>query len=108
MKKVLFSLQTVVNPWKPPFHKKIESEELAVFEGQEFDSMKRVKGKIFKLLKCDSTKCLVHYSQQFTLKGHEHPSNREIWVGKEPVSFTYLWGEDGITKKLSLKQIFEA
>ena len=107
MKKALFFLQTVVNPWKPPFQKKIDSEELEVLEGQGFDSMEKVDGKIFTLLKCDSNKCLVRYSEQFTLKGYEHRRNKEVWVGKEPISFTYLWGEDGITKKLSLKQIFD-
>ena len=107
MKKALIELQTVVNPWKPPFRKKIESDVIEVVEGQEFDSMKKLDGGLFKLLKCDSNRCLVRYSEQFTLKGYEHRRDKEVWVGAEPVSFTYLWGEDGITKKLSVKQIFE-
>ncbi len=107
MKKAVFQLHTIVNPWKPPFHKKIEAEEIEVREGQGFDSMEKVDGKIFRLVKCNSDRCLVGFSEKFTLKGHVHPSNREVWVGKEPVSFTYLWGEDGITKKLSVKNIIE-
>lgn len=107
MKKALFELRTVVNPWKPPFSKRIEVEEVSASEGQGFDSMEKVNGSIFRLLKCDSDKCLVNFSEKFTLKGHEHPGNREVWVGREPVAFTYLWGEDGITKKLALKRIFE-
>jgi hypothetical protein len=108
MKQALISLKTIVNPWKPPFNKKIEEEEIVAGEGQSFDSMAKVAGKIFKIIKCDSERCLVEFSDKFTLKGHEHPSNRQIWVGKEPVSFTYLWGEDGITKKLYVKRIIEA
>jgi hypothetical protein len=108
MKKALFSLQTIVNPWKPPFNKKIESEEVEVMEGQGFDSMEKVEGNVFTLVKCNSDKCLVRYSEQFTLKAYQHRRDKEVWVGKEPVSFTYFWGEDRITKKLSLKQIFES
>ncbi len=108
MKKALFSLQTVINPWKPPFHKKIETEEVEVHEGQEFDSIEKEPQKIFKLIKCNAEHCTVEYSGKFTLKGHEHPGNRQVEVGKEAISFTYLWGEEGITKKLTLKEIEEA
>lgn len=108
MKKALISLKTIVNPWKPPFHKKIETDELEVTEGQGFDSMKKVEGNIFKVVKINGDSCTVKFSDKFTLKGHEHPSNRQVDVGKEDVSFTYLWGEDGITKKLSVKRIIEA
>ena len=108
MKKALVELKTVINPWKPPFKKSIEVEELELREGQGFDSMAKIRGNIFKIVKCDSDKCLVEFSEKFTLKGHEHPSNRQTWVSSEPVSFTYLWGENGVTKKLSVKRIFEA
>ena len=108
MKKAMFSLQTIVNPWKPPFRKKIEADEVEVAVGQEFDSIEKEKGKTFKLVKCTGDTCTVEYSQKFTLKGHEHPGDRKVEIGKEPVSFTYLWGEDGITKKLALKQIIES
>ena len=108
MKKALMDLRTIVTPWKPSFKKTMENEDIEVREGQSFDSMKKVQGPIFKLVKCDSDHCIVQYSEKFTLKGHEHPGNRQVEVGKEPVSFTYLWGNDGITKKLALKRIFEA
>jgi hypothetical protein len=105
MKKALFELHTVISPWKPPFRKIANAKELEVTEGQGFDSMEKVQGSVFTLLKCDSDKCLVRFSEKFTLKGHEHPGNREIWVGREPISFTYLWGNNGITKSLSVKRI---
>tara|TARA_Y100000310_G_scaffold340361_1_gene435833 strand:+ start:1151 stop:1483 length:333 start_codon:yes stop_codon:yes gene_type:complete len=106
MKTALIELKTIVNPWKPPFKKTIENVDVEVKAGQDFDSMEKVPGPIFKLIRCDSDSCIVQYSEKFTLKGHEHPGNKQVKVGKEPVSFTYLWGNDGITKKLSIKKIF--
>lgn len=61
---------------------------------------------MFRLLKVDGNKVLVRFSHLYTLKGHEHPGNRQIWLLKdEPVAFTYLWGEDGTTKKIVLKEV---
>lgn len=105
MKKAVITLTTIVNPWKPPFKKEMETVEMEVAEGKGFGSMEKVKGHLFTLLRCDSDKCVFRFSEKFTLKGHEHPGNREVEVGREPVSFTYLWGENGITKKLSVKHI---
>jgi hypothetical protein len=105
MKKALFLLQTIINPWSPPFKKRVEAKEVWIEEGGSFDSMEKVDGNIFRLLKCDSDKCLVRFSEKFTLKGHEHPRSREVWIGKKPVDFTYLWGNEGTTKRLSVKSI---
>lgn len=108
MKKAIIGVQTVVNPWKPPFLKNVEEKELEVMEGDSFDSMEKVRGNIFKLIKCDGNNCIIQYSNQFTLKGYEHPGNKQVTIGPEPVSFTYLWGSDGITKRVSVKKITEA
>ncbi len=108
MKRAVFILKTIVSPWKPPFTKKIGIEDYDVTVGQEFDTIEREPKKIFKLVKCNAETCLVEFSEKFTLKGHEHPGNRQIEIGSDPTSFSYLWGEDGITKKLSLKQIYES
>jgi len=107
MKKAVFSVKNIVHKWRPPFGKDITSHELEAGEGQQFDNMPK-EGPIFKLLKCDGTKVLIEFSEKFTLKGHLHPRNRQVWIGMEDaVDFTYLWGEDGITKSLKLKQIVE-
>jgi len=107
MGKAVFLVKNIVHKWRPPFGKDITSQELEVAEGQHFDNMAK-EGPVFKLLKCDGNKALVEFSEKFTLKGHLHPRNRQVWVGKqEPTDFTYLWGEDGITKSLKLREIVE-
>ena len=107
MKQATFLVKNIVSKWRPPFGKDITEMEMTVSEGKSFDAMPK-EGSIFKLVKCDGNKALVEFSDKFTLKGHLHPRNRQIWIDKkEPVSFTYLWGEDGITKSLKLREITE-
>ncbi len=107
MGKAVFLVKSITQHWRPPFGKGLSKMELVVEEGHCFDSFPKV-GPVFKLVNCDSDKALVEFSEKFTLKGHLHPRDRQVWVGKEKtVSFTYLWGSDGITKSLKLKEIVE-
>lgn len=106
--RAVFSLKSTIHKWTPPFSRDVTHAELNVEEGQGFDDLEKIEGKVFKLVKCDGNKALVEFNHKFTLKGHEHPRNRQIWVGRlETINFTYLWGEDGITKSLRLKEIIE-
>ena len=101
-------MKSTVHKWEPPFNTTVENQEIRISEGENFDRMHRPKEHVFKLIKCDGNKALVEFNHLFTLKGHLHPSNRQIWVGQlEDVNFTYLWGNDGITKSLRLKEITE-
>ena len=105
MKQAIFLVKSIVSKWRPPFGKEITKLEMDIDEGKTFDSMPK-EGSIFKLVKCDGNRALVEFSEKFTLKGHLHPRNRQVWIEKnEAVDFTYLWGEDGITKSLKLKEI---
>ena len=105
MGKAIFEVKSIVQHWGPPFGKEVSSKDVAVSEGNSFDNHPKA-GSIFKLIKCKDDKALVEFSEKFTLKGHEHPRNRRVWIDKEaPVSFTYLWGNNGMTKSLTLKQI---
>jgi len=107
MGKAIFEVKSITQHWGPPFGKESSSYEAVVSKGEKFDNMPK-EGPIFKLLECNGNKALVEFSEKFTLKGHLHPRNRQIWVDKkEPVSFTYLWGNDGMTKSLLLKEIVE-
>jgi len=107
MKQAVFLVKNITQHWGPPFGKEMSDAELTVSEGSHFDEFPK-EGPIFKLLKCDGDKALVEFSEKFTLKGHEHPRNRQVWIDKQvQVSFTYLWGENGVTKKLELREIVE-
>ncbi|MFA4855854.1 MAG: hypothetical protein WC634_04705 [archaeon] len=104
MAKAVFFVKSIVNKWRPPFGKDITEADIVVAEGECFDATEK-EGAIFKLLKCNGNKALVQFSEKFTLKGHEHPRNRQVWIGmQEATDFTYLWGNDGITKSLLLKE----
>lgn len=104
--KAVFFLKSVIHKWQPPFNATVASNEVAVEEGESFDQMQKPNCFVFRLVKCDSDKALVEFHRLFTLKGHLHPRNRQAWVGKiEETNFTYLWGNDGITKSLRLKEI---
>ena len=107
MARAIFLVKSITQHWRPPFDKGLSEMELVVEEGQHFDDFPKA-GQVFKLIKCDGEKALVEFSEKFTLKGHLHPRDRQVWIDKEKaVSFTYLWGEDGITKSLKLKEIVE-
>ncbi len=103
--KALFEVKEIVNDWAPPFQKKITLTEFVVNESEGFSDFKRTGG-VFKLLSVRNGSALVEYSNAFTLKGHEHPQNHQVWVNpNQPVSFTFLWGEKGVTKTLVLKEV---
>ena len=105
MAVAVFEVKSIVQNWGPPFGRSEANQEVSVEEGRSFDSHPK-EGPIFKLIRCESTRALVEFSEKFTLKGHEHPRNRQVWIGmEEPVSFTYLWGNDGMTKSLLFKGI---
>jgi len=107
--KAVFKVKTIKNNWKPPFKKEIEEKEFIVSKNEAFDEfIDGRNGKImtFKLLELGHEKALVKYALQFSLAGGVNPGNKEIWVEKNnSVSFTYLWGNQGITKEIILKEI---
>ncbi len=108
MPKAVFALKEIVYGWSPPFGKETKEDTVTIEEGQAFGSMPGMKEPVFKLVKCDGEKVLVEHHGLFTLKGHEHPANRRVWITKEQeTGFTYQWGVDGITKSLMLKEIVE-
>ena len=104
--KILFELREVSQDWRPPFEKKMESKDVLVTEGQAFAEDKDGK-KIFKLIKVKDRKALVEFSSQFSLKNYEQPKNHQVWVeDSDFVSFSALWTQDGVTKKLRVKDVF--
>lgn len=101
-----FEIKEICQSWGPPFDKKIKTYDLDVEDGKSFDYFPRLQENLFKLIKTDGNKVLVHYHSQYTLKGYEQPSDHKMWIKlDEPKEFTFLWGEHGTTKKLTLKSI---
>jgi len=107
--KAVFVLRSVQSRWSPPFDKKIDEVDVEAELGKQFgELLPGTDGSpnIFTLVRLDDSKALVEFSSIVTLKGHEHPGNRRVWISKdEGTSFTYLWGDNGITKTLRFKGI---
>lgn len=102
--KAVFELKEISQDWNPPFKKNVKSNEITVGEGDSFGDGK--EGKIFKLIKINKDKALVQFSEKYTLKGHEHPTGRQVWIDKnEPQSFSALWEQNGKTAQIKLKSI---
>ena len=103
--RVRFEVRSIKSQWKPPFQKEIVDDVFDVLEGEEFD---RIKGNgndeaVFKLIKIGNDSATVEYSKLFTLKAGNPGNNTVTLLKDNPAEMTYLWGEDGITKKIILK-----
>jgi hypothetical protein len=100
-----FEVRSIKAQWKPPFKKEITDEIFDVEEGEAFD---RIVGNgndetVFKIIKISQENATVEYSKLFTLK-NGNPGNYQLTLSKdETVDMTYLWGEDGVTKKITFK-----
>lgn len=105
--KARFEIRSIKSQWKPPFKKEITDEVFEVSEGETFD---RIIGNgndesVYTLVRADANGAKVQYSKLFTLKTHNPGSYELNLVVDAPVEMTYLWGEDGITKKITFKGI---
>lgn len=104
--KAVFEVTEVKRSWKSPLSgASVSRKNYSVEELQAFDETE--KGEpLFRLLKLDGGKALIHYDRGYGLKGYSQPSNRRVWVELgEPTEFSSLWNENGVTKKLLLKGI---
>jgi hypothetical protein len=103
--KARFEVRSIKSQWKPPFKKEITDEVFDVGEGEPFD---RIIGNgndesVYKLVKSENETAQVEYSKLFTLKTG-NPGNYVLHLTKdETIDMTYLWGEDGVTKKITFK-----
>lgn len=103
--KLRFEVRTIKSSWKPPFKKDITDELYEVEEGEEFD---KVTGngndeKVYQLLKAAGDRAVVKYSRLFTLKTVNPGDNQVVLERDKPIEMTYMWGEDGTTKKITYK-----
>ena len=103
--KAKFEVRSTKQRWKPPFTKEITDDVFEVEEGESFDSI-RGNGnneKVYTYLSNHGDKVVVKYSKLFTLKT-PNPGDQKLVLNKdEPISMTYMWGEDGVSKKITYK-----
>ncbi len=105
--KAVIEIKELKQDWSPPFQKKTETKEIEVEEGQLFESNGNGKN-VFRLVQIGKDRVLVEYDVEYTNKGHVHPTNRQLWIARnESESFSQLWGNDGLTKTLTLKNLIE-
>ncbi len=103
--KARFEVRSIKAQWKPPFKKEITDEVFDVEEGESFD---KIMGNgndayVYKLVEYGENYAKIEYSKLFTLKT-ENPGNYSLRLEKDRgVDMTYLWGEDGTTKKITYK-----
>lgn len=103
----VFEVEVLLQHWGPPFEKKRESSEFRVEENEKFDVVnEKNTEKLFTLVRFTPERALVEYNRLYTLKGYEHPQNRQVWIDNgKSTEFSFLWGEHGLTKKLCYKGI---
>ena len=108
--KANFNVKTVKTDWKPPFRKEATEEEYSVSEDEVFD---KIVGNgndepIFQLESIGGARTKLKYSRMFMLKGQPEGQERDkrVWLERDtPVTFTYLWGEHGMSKIVTYKGI---
>ena len=99
--KAKFEVVQTIQPWNPPFDKKVETHNYSVSENEKFDSIPKTNSSVFTLLRIGGDKALIKYHLEFTLKGYVQPQNKEIWIEKdETKELSFLWGDNGLTKKI--------
>ena len=108
---ILFEIKNIKQQWQPPFQKSIEAEEARVSAGGKFGKLERfgrhsvdLDGFAFTLVEVNSDHVVVEYDHELTVKDYRIPKDRRVSLKKnETKSFSYLWGEDGATKKITYK-----
>ena len=103
--KAKFEVRTIKSSWKPPFKKDITDEIFEAEEGEVFDKIHANgnEDNVYTVVRLAGDKAVVRYSRFFTLKG-PNPGDKQIILEKDKsIEMTYMWGEDGMTKKITYK-----
>ncbi len=103
--QAVFEIQEISQDWKPPFKKNRSTKTLSVTEGDSFEPL-RDGNHLFTLKGIHGNRVLLAYNRLYTLKGYEHPTERQIWLEmNEGKAFSSLWDENGITKTIYLRDL---
>lgn len=108
---ILFEIKNIKQQWQPPFQKSVETEEVRVSVGRKFGKLERfgknsvgLDGFAFTLIEANSDHVVIEYDYELTVKDYKTPQNRRVSIKQnESESFSYLWGEDGTTKRITYK-----
>lgn len=105
--KAVFEIKEIINDWAPPFSKKVATKEYSVEESATFEPIEPTKATpVFTVVEIKNERVLVQYNHLFSLKGYEQPQSKQVWLEQnEQRSFAFLWGNRGVTKVLTLKDI---
>ncbi len=98
-------VESLAQDWKPPFAKKRETKSFTVNEGEAIELLKD-GSPLFTIKAIQGDRILLAYNRMYTLKGYEHPTERQLWLGMhEAKKFSSLWDENGITKTVTLRGV---
>lgn len=98
-------VESLAQDWKPPFAKKRETKSFTVNEGEAIELLKD-GSPLFTIKAIQGDRILLAYNRMYTLKGYEHPTERQLWLGMhEAKKFSSLWDENGITKTVTLREV---
>ena len=106
--KAVFEVTSITNSWKPPFRKEKNISEYTAGEGTCFEEVNsnNVSGTVFRLKEIREGRALVEYDSHFMRKDMPNSRDKEVWMEKgKTYEFSFLWGDNGITKKVSLKKV---
>lgn len=98
-------IESLMQDWKPPFAKKRDTKSFTVNEGETLEMLKDGT-PLFTIKSIQDDRILLGYSRMYTLKGYEHPTERQLWLGvHDSKKFSSLWGDNGVTKTVTLREV---
>lgn len=101
----VLEIESLAQDWKPPFAKRRETRSVSVSEGEIVETLKDGSA-LFTIKSIQGDRILLAYSRLYTLKGYEHPTERQLWLGMhEAKKFSSLWEDNGITKTVTLRDV---
>jgi hypothetical protein len=106
--KAVFEVISTKSSWSPPFNKVRESGIYEVSERESFEAVEAngVKGSVFTVRRLKDNAALIAYDSHFMRKDDANARTKELWAETgSTYEFSFLWGDNGITKRLTLKKV---
>jgi len=104
----IFEVETIVTKWDPPFDKTNTTKVFNVNPGELFDMEDRIKEDVFMLESEQGDSAIIKYDNRFIPKKGIYAANINSLGSQtmklhhgDPVEFSFMWGNFGITKKIT-------